>query len=316
MPLLPATEDSIGRAAEALATGGLVAFPTETVYGLGADAREANAVAKIFAAKDRPQFNPLIVHVPDLATAESLAAFGAEARALAAAFWPGPLTIVAPRRPACGIADLVTAGLGTIALRVPGHPIARALLEKARLPIAAPSANRSGRISPTEAGHVAAELGDIPDVILDGGSCERGLESTVVSVVGDTPTLLRLGAVPRPEIEAVLGRPIEMAREDAPIASPGQLERHYAPQTPVRLNATNVEPDEALLAFGPDIPAGAVSTLNLSAKGDPAEAATRLFAALRTLDESGARAIAVMPIPDEGLGEAINDRLRRAAKAR
>ena len=146
MPLLPATEDSIGRAAEALATGGLVAFPTETVYGLGADAREANAVAKIFAAKDRPQFNPLIVHVPDLATAESLAAFGAEARALAAAFWPGPLTIVAPRRPACGIADLVTAGLGTIALRVPGHPIARALLEKARLPIAAPSANRSGRI--------------------------------------------------------------------------------------------------------------------------------------------------------------------------
>jgi L-threonylcarbamoyladenylate synthase len=316
MTLLPAIKASIGRAAEALAAGGLVAFPTETVYGLGADAREANAVAKIFAAKNRPQFNPLIVHVPDLATAETLAAFGDEARTLAAAFWPGPLTIVARRRPASGIADLVTAGLGTIALRVPGHPIARALLEKARLPIAAPSANRSGRISPTEAGHVAAELGDIPDVILDGGPCERGLESTVVSVVGGTPTLLRLGAVPRPEIEAVLGHSIEMVDKDAPIASPGQLERHYAPQTPVRLNATSVEPDEALLAFGTNAPIGAVTTLNLSAKGDLAEAATRLFAALRTLDESGARAIAVMPIPDEGLGEAINDRLRRAAKAR
>ena len=316
MPLLPATEASIGRAAEALATGGLVAFPTETVYGLGADARDADAVAKIFAAKDRPQFNPLIVHVPDLATAESLAALGDEARTLAAAFWPGPLTIVAPRRPACGIADLVTAGLGTIALRVPGHPVARTLLERARLPIAAPSANRSGRISPTEAAHVVADLGDIPDVIVDGGPCERGLESTVVSVVGDTPMLLRLGAVPRSEIEAVLGHSIETVDKDAPIASPGQLERHYAPQTPVRLNATRVEPDEALLAFGTNAPKGAVTTLNLSAKGDLTEAATRLFAALRTLDESGARAIAVMPIPDEGLGEAINDRLRRAAKAR
>jgi L-threonylcarbamoyladenylate synthase len=316
MPLLPATEASIDRAAEALAAGGLVAFPTETVYGLGADARDADAIAKIFAAKDRPQFNPLIVHVPDLATAESLAAFGDEARTLAAAFWPGPLTIVAPRRPACGIADLVTAGLGTIALRVPGHPVARALLERARLPIAAPSANRSGRISPTEAAHVVADLGDIPDVIVDGGPCERGLESTVVSVVGDTPMLLRLGAVPRPEIEAVLGHSIEIVDNDAPIASPGQLERHYAPQTPVRLNVTRVEPDEALLAFGTNAPTGAVTTLNLSAKGDLTEAATRLFAALRTLDESGARAIAVMPIPDEGLGEAINDRLRRAAKAR
>jgi L-threonylcarbamoyladenylate synthase len=316
MPVLPATDETIAHAAEALAAGGLVAFPTETVYGLGADAREANAVAKIFAAKERPQFNPLIVHVPDLATAETLAAFGDEARTLAAAFWPGPLTIVAPKRPHCGIADLVTAGLGTIALRVPGHPVARALLERARLPIAAPSANRSGRISPTEAAHVAADLGDIPDVIVDGGPCERGLESTVVSVVGDTPMLLRLGAVPRSEIEAVLGHPIVLAAKDAPIASPGQLERHYAPQTPVRLNATRVEPDEALLAFGTNAPNGAVTTLNLSAKGDLTEAATRLFAALRTLDESGACAIAVMPIPDEGLGEAINDRLRRAAKAR
>lgn len=316
MPVLPATDETIARAAQALAAGRLVAFPTETVYGLGADAREANAVAKIFAAKDRPQFNPLIVHVPDLETAESLAEFGTEARALAAAFWPGPLTIVAPKRPEGGITDLVTAGLGTVALRVPAHPVARALLDKARLPIAAPSANRSGRISPTEAGHVAAELGDIPDVILDGGPCARGLESTVVSVVGERSTLLRLGAVPRSEIERVLGHPIDLAAQDAPIASPGQLERHYAPQTPVRLNATTIVPGEALLAFGPNVPDGADTTINLSPAGDLNEAAARLFAALRSLDESGARAIAVMPIPDEGLGEAINDRLRRAAKAR
>ena len=316
MPVLPATDETIARAAEALAAGVLVAFPTETVYGLGADAQEANAVARIFAAKERPQFNPLIVHVPDLETAQSLAEFGTEAHALAAAFWPGPLTIVAPKRPDCGIADLVTAGLGTVALRVPAHPVARALLQKARLPIAAPSANRSGRISPTEAAHVAAELGEIPDVILDGGPCARGLESTVVSVVGDTPTLLRLGAVPRSEIETVLGHTIDLAAQDAPIASPGQLERHYAPQTPVRLNATTVEPGEALLAFGPDVPDGADTMINLSPAGDLNEAAMRLFAALRSLDESGARAIAVMPIPEEGLGEAINDRLRRAAKAR
>ncbi|ODR94962.1 translation factor Sua5 [Methyloceanibacter stevinii] len=315
MPVLPATDETIARAAQALAAGRLVAFPTETVYGLGAAPGRRTAVAKIFAAKDRPQFNPLIVHVPDLETAESLAEFGTEARALAAAFWPGPLTIVALKRPEGGIADLVTAGLGTVALRVPAHPVARALLTGA-LPIAAPSANRSGRISPTEAGHVAAELGDIPDVILDGGPCARGLESTVVSVVGEHPILLRLGAVPRSEIEAVLGHPIDLAAQDAPIASPGQLERHYAPQTPVRLNATTIEPGEALLAFGPNVPDGADTTINLSPAGDLNEAAARLFAALRSLDESGARAIAVMPIPDDGLGEAINDRLRRAAKAR
>ena len=315
MPVVPATDETIAHAAQALAAGGLVAIPTETVYGLGADARNANAVAKIFAAKERPRFNPLIVHVPDLATAETLAAFDTNARALAAAFWPGPLTIVAPKRPDSGIADLVTAGLDTIAVRIPGHPVARALLEDAKLPIAAPSANRSGRISPTEAAHVAAELGDIPDVILDGGACASGLESTVVSVVGDTPILLRLGAVPRSEIESVLGHPIALAKEDAPIASPGQLERHYAPQTPLRLNATSVEVGEALLAFGPDAPDCAGPTINLSRAGNLAHAATRLFAALRELDESGARGIAVMPIPDEGLGEAINDRLRRAAKA-
>ncbi|MDJ0512027.1 MAG: L-threonylcarbamoyladenylate synthase [Methyloceanibacter sp.] len=316
MPVVPATDETIARAAEALAAGRLVAIPTETVYGLGADARNASAVAGVFAMKDRPEFNPLIVHVPDLATAETLAAFNAEARALANAFWPGPLTIVAPKRRKCGIADLVTAGLDTIAVRVPGHPVARALLQASGLPIAAPSANRSGRISPTDASHVAAELGDVPDLILDGGPCARGLESTVVSVTDDSPVLLRLGAVPRSEIESVLGHPIHLAKEDAPIASPGQLARHYAPQTPLRLNADSAEAGEALLAFGPDAPDCAGASINLSPSGNLAEAAMRFFAALRHLDETGSRRIAVMPIPEDGLGEAINDRLRRAAKAR
>lgn len=315
MPVLPATDETIARAADALAAGRIVAFPTETVYGLGANARDSSAVAQIFAAKERPRFNPLIVHVPDIATAEALAMFGAEARALASAFWPGPLTIVAPKRPESGISDLVTAGLDTIAVRVPSHPVARSLLETAVLPVAAPSANRSGRISPTEASHVEAELGDIPALILDGGPCTRGLESTVVSTVGTGPVLLRLGAVPRGEIEAVLGHPVALVQEDAPIASPGQLERHYAPRTPLRLNARSVAAGEALLAFGPDVPECEGPTINLSATGDLAESAASLFAALRTLDESGARTIAVMPVPDEGLGEAINDRLRRAAKA-
>ncbi|MEM8643512.1 MAG: L-threonylcarbamoyladenylate synthase [Pseudomonadota bacterium] len=316
MPVVPATDETIARAAKALAAGQLVAIPTETVYGLGADARNASAVAGIFAAKDRPHFNPLIVHVSALDAAETLAVFNDAARALANAFWPGPLTIVAPKKPSCGIADLVTAGLDTIAVRVPDHPIAQALLEVSGVPIAAPSANRSGRISPTDASHVAAELGDIPDLILDGGPCARGLESTVVSTTGDEPVLLRLGAVPRSEIESLLGHPIHLANEDAPIASPGQLSRHYAPQTPLRLNAASAEVGEALLAFGPDAPDREGTTINLSASGNLAEAATRLFSALRRLDETGASQIAVMPIPEDGLGEAINDRLRRAAKAR
>jgi L-threonylcarbamoyladenylate synthase len=316
MPVLPATEEAVSQAARALVRGEIVAFPTETVYGLGANARDAHAVTKVFAAKDRPRFNPLIVHVPDIAAAETYAAFDDTARKLAEAFWPGPLSLVLPKRPASGIADLVTAGLDTIALRVPNHAIAQALLKATQLPIAAPSANRSGRISPTTAEHVAAELGDLPAMILDGGPCARGLESTVVRVTGETPVLLRPGAVPRQEIEALLGHPIEVADGDAPIASPGQLERHYAPNTPLRLDATEVEPDEALLAFGPEEPQGALTTINLSAAADLAEAATKLFAGLRMLDQSGASRIAVMSIPDQGLGEAINDRLRRAAKAR
>jgi len=315
MPVVPATEEAIGQAAQALARGEIVAFPTETVYGLGANALDGTAVAKVFAAKERPRFNPLIVHVPDLATAERYAVFDATAQKLAETFWPGPLSLVLPKRKDCGIAELVTAGLDTIALRAPNHPVAQALLAAAKLPLAAPSANRSGRISPTTASHADAELGVLPAMILDGGACARGIESTVVRVEGDKTVILRLGAVPREQIEAVLGQTIPLAKEDAAIASPGQLERHYAPDTPLRLGATNIRPGEALLAFGPNAPQGALTTINLSASGDLQEAAANLFASLRTLDESGAKAIAVMPIPDHGLGEAINDRLRRAAQA-
>jgi L-threonylcarbamoyladenylate synthase len=316
MPVVPATEEAIGRAAQALARGQIVAFPTETVYGLGADARDARAVAKVFAAKERPRFNPLIVHVPNLTAAETYAVFDATARKLADAFWPGPLSLVLPRRPDSGIADLVTGGLDTIALRAPNHRVAQELLAEAKLPIAAPSANRSGRVSPTMAAHVEAELGDVPAMILDGGPCPLGIESTVVGVAGDAPVLLRLGAVPREAIQAVLGQALPLANEDAAIASPGQLERHYAPNTPLRLGATDVRAREALLAFGPNAPRGAIASINLSASGDLEEAAANLFASLRRLDEAGAKAMAVMPIPERGLGEAINDRLRRAAKAR
>ena len=316
MSVLPATEEVIRDAAQALLRGEIVAFPTETVYGLGANALDARAVARVFAAKDRPRFNPLIVHVPDLAAAESYGAFDATARNLARTFWPGSLSLVVPKRKDCGIADLATAGLDTIALRAPNHPVAQALLAAAKLPLAAPSANRSGRISPTTASHVEAELGDIPAMILDGGPCARGIESTVVSVTGGAPVLLRLGAAPREDIEAVLGQTLPSADENGPIASPGQLERHYAPYTPLRLGATDIREGEALLAFGPGAPQGAIASVNLSATGDLQEAAANLFAGLRALDESGAKTIAVMPIPDRGLGEAINDRLRRAAKTR
>lgn len=316
MPVLPATDEAISQAAQALARGDIVAFPTETVYGLGTSACDARAVAKVFAVKERPRLNPLIVHVRDREAAEALAVFDGTARKLAETFWPGPLSLVLPKRVGSGIADLVTAGLDTIALRAPNHPVAQKLLAQAKIPIAAPSANRSGRISPTTAAHVAAELGELPAMILDGGPCTLGIESTVVRVTGEAPALLRLGAVPREEIEIALAHTLSVVDEDAPVASPGQLERHYAPNTPLRLGATDVQKDEALLAFGPEAPRGAIAAINLSEAADLAEAATNLFAALRALDESDASAIAVMPIPDDGLGEAINDRLRRAAKAR
>lgn len=313
MPIVAATKESINRAAQALARGEIVAFPTETVYGLGANALDAPAIAKVFAAKDRPRFNPLIVHVLGLEEAESYAAVNDTARKLIRAFWPGPLSLVLPRKRGSAIADLVSAGLDTIALRAPSHPVARSLLEAARLPIAAPSANRSGRISPTTAAHVEAELGNLPAMILDGGPCSFGLESAVLGIDGDDVTLLRLGALPREAIEKVLGRKLASPEPDSHVSSPGQLATHYAPLTPLRLNARSAKRGEALLAFGPQVPDFAGPSLNLSPRGDLIEAAANFFAALRTLDEAGVEAIAVMPIPAHGLGEAINDRLQRAS---
>jgi L-threonylcarbamoyladenylate synthase len=313
MPVVAATKESISRAAQALARGEIVAFPTETVYGLGANTLDASAVAKVFAAKDRPRFNPLIVHVPGEKEAEDYAIVDDTARRLVRAFWSGPLSLVLPRKSGCRIADLVSAGLDTIALRAPSHPVARALLEAAKLPIAAPSANRSGRISPTTATHVEAELGRAPAMILDGGPCTHGLESTVLGINHDEVILLRLGALPRQEIEKVLGRKLAKPQAGSHVTSPGQLATHYAPATPLRANASKPRPGEALLAFGSHTPDFAGPSINLSTRGDLVEAAANFFAALRTLDAAGAEAIAVMPIPAHGLGEAINDRLKRAS---
>lgn len=317
MPVVPATAQTIARAAQALRAGRLVAFPTETVYGLGADATRGEAVAGIFAAKSRPRFNPLIVHVVDLLAAERLAQFSGLDRKLAAAFWPGGLTLVLPKQAGCPVADLTTAGLDTVGLRVPSHPVAQALLREAGLPVAAPSANRSGHVSPTMAAHVAADLDDAQAIILDGGATPHGLESTVVTVRGGDVVLLRPGAVTAEAIERAIGRPVlrELTAGDRP-SSPGQLASHYAPRAAVRFEAREVRDGEALLAFGPNVPAHGGVTINLSVRGDVIEAAANLFSALRALDASGAATIAVMPVPERGLGEAINDRLRRAAAPR
>jgi len=301
---------SIEDAAQILRDGGLVAFPTETVYGLGADATNDRAVAAIFAAKERPRFNPLIVHVRDLAQAETLAEFTDSARALAAAFWPGALTLALPRRKDSPLSLLVSAGLDTVALRVPSHPLAMRLIAETGRPLAAPSANASGRVSPTTAAHVAEELGDKVELILDGGATSLGIESTVIGYDNGRPVLLRPGAAPREAIEKIAG-PLGASSGDA-IASPGQLESHYAPRAKLRLNAREAEPGEMLLAFGPD----ASAAMNLSPASDLKEAASNLFAMLRRLDASGAGRIAVMPVPESGLGEAINDRLRRASAPR
>jgi L-threonylcarbamoyladenylate synthase len=316
MALLQATSEAIAQAGAALRQGALVAFPTETVYGLGADATNARAVAAIFAAKGRPRFNPLIVHVTDERAAVRLGRLGKPALRLAAAFWPGPLTLVVAKQPDCPVADLATAGLDTVALRVPGHAVAKALLEAADRPIAAPSANRSGHVSPTTAAHVEADLGTDVAVILDGGPAPLGLESTVIDATACEPVILRLGAVPREAVARVVGAPVAVAsgEPDKP-ASPGMLARHYAPAARLRLEAREVRDGEALLAFGADVPGHAGPMLNLSSSGDLVEAAANLFAALRALDRGGADAIAVMPIPRHGLGEAINDRLERAARA-
>ncbi|WP_448205775.1 L-threonylcarbamoyladenylate synthase [Azospirillum sp. sgz302134] len=315
--IIPTTPQGLSRAGEALRTGDLVAFPTETVYGLGGDATNDRAVAAIFAAKGRPQFNPLIVHVPDLESGQAVAVFDERAVELAHQFWPGPLTLVLPRRAEAGLSLLVSAGLDSVAVRAPNHPVAQAVLKAAGRPIAAPSANRSGAVSPTTPQHVIESLGDRVSMVVAGGKCPVGLESTVLDLTGAVPVLLRPGAVLREEIERLIG-PIQVSAGDpnAP-KSPGQLESHYAPNAAVRLNATSAEEDEAFLTFGPDrFIKGGKARLNLSAQGDLHEAAANLFAHLRSLDQEGARAIAVMPIPDEGLGVAINDRLRRAAAPR
>jgi L-threonylcarbamoyladenylate synthase len=302
-------QEEIARAAEALASGGLVLLPTETVYGLGADASDPAAVAAIFEAKGRPRFNPLIAHVADVDTAARIAAFDDRARALAEAFWPGPLTIVAPVKDAAAVCDLARAGLETVAIRVPGHPLARAVLAVFGGPVVAPSANRSGRPSPTTFQDAFAETGDRCAAALDGGPCRVGLESTVVAVLDGPVRLLRPGAVTRAQLEAVVG-PLAEADDDAR-RSPGRLALHYAPDAPVRINATAPNAGEAFLAFGP-WPAGE-RVFNLSPAGDLAQAAANLFSYLRAADRTAPSAIAVAPIPDEGLGEAINDRLRRAA---
>lgn len=294
--------------------GALVAFPTETVYGLGADATNGEAVARIFEAKGRPIFNPLIVHVLGLEQALIIAAFSPEARRLTEAFWPGALTLVLPRTETTDVSQLVSAGLPTVALRSPDHPAARELLLEARRPLAAPSANRSGHVSATRAEHVAADIGGKAALILDGGPTVLGLESTVLSLVDNVPVLLRPGAITAEAIEEVLGTRL-VRREEAPgqLTSPGQLASHYAPSAQLRLNAYEWQADEAVLAFGAVQQLPAHAFINLSESGDLIEAAANLFSALRTLDASGAASIAVTPVPSTGLGEAINDRLRRAA---
>ena len=292
-----------------------MAFPTETVYGLGAVATNDAAVARVYRAKGRPTHNPLIVHVADLAGARAIARFDERAERVAAAFWPGPLTLVLPRADGAPLSRVATAGLDTVAVRIPAHPVARALLEAVLLPLAAPSANPSGLVSPTTAAHVAADLGAAVDLVLDGGPCPVGVESSVLDLSREAPRLLRPGGLDRAALERLVGPLAEHADEVLP-RSPGQLASHYAPRLPLRLEALEVGPGEALLAFGPDPPPGGVAVRNLSPAGDPAEAARNLFAMLRELDASRAEGIAVMPIPAEGLGEAVRDRLRRAAAPR
>jgi L-threonylcarbamoyladenylate synthase len=313
--------DGVARAAALLRGGDLVAFGTETVYGLGADATNARAVARVFDAKGRPHFNPLICHYPDADGAFAHVVANAAARALAAAFWPGPLTMVLPRRVTCPVALLAGAGLETLAVRVPAHATAQALLRAVGGPVAAPSANRSGQVSPTTAAHVLDGLDGRIAAVLDSGACPVGVESTVLDLTGARPYLLRPGGATREAIEAVVGRVLRgltpaAAEASRGLRSPGLLVSHYAPSLPVRLEARTVAADEALLAFGPPLP-GAGAVFQLSAAGDVVEAAARLFEGLRALDRvAGMRGIAVMPVPQEGLGLAVNDRLERAAAPR
>ena len=309
-PLLGVDDASLARAVEILRAGELVAFPTETVYGLGADAASPRAVAKIYAAKGRPSFNPLIAHVADLSAARREARLGAPALRLAEAFWPGPLTLVAPAAPGGSVCELARAGLASVALRIPSHPAALALLRAFGGPLAAPSANISGHVSPVTAAHVARDLAGRIDLILDGGRAQAGLELTIVSFLGETPALLRPGAIAREEIDSVLGTRLGEPRGD--VVAPGMAAAHYAPRARLRLDARGLEPGEAGLDFGGTFRGGGL-VLDLSRSGDVIEAAANLFAYLRELDARGAERVAVAPIPSHGLGEAIRDRLRRAA---
>ena len=317
MPLttttLPPDPAGLTAAARILCAGGLVAFPTETVYGLGADATSDRAVARIFEAKGRPHFNPLIVHVTDLAMAERYAHFDARARALAARFWPGPLTLVLPLRDGAGLSPLVSAGLPSVAIRVPAHPVARGLLAAFGGPVAAPSANPSGRVSPTRAAHVLAGLSGRIEAVVDGGACAVGLESTILGLTGDAPELLRPGGLAAETLEALLGPLTSSAGSAERPSAPGQLASHYATAAGLRLNAPAPLPGEVMIGFG-----AARGDLTLSATGDLVEAAASLFHILRAADDLAGPggAIAVAPVPEQGLGRAINDRLRRAAAPR
>jgi L-threonylcarbamoyladenylate synthase len=308
----------IAACAALLREGGIVGLPTETVYGLAGDATDPKAVARIYAAKGRPSFNPLIAHLPDIAAARRQGLFDANALALAGAFWPGPLTLVVPTSASTTVCELARAGLGSVALRVPASALARAVLEAAARPIAAPSANRSGRISPTSAQHVIDELDGLIDAVLDGGPATVGVESTIVACLSTAPRLLRPGGITQAQIEAVIGRALVIDKGTSGIVAPGMMASHYAPQAMLRLEASHAASDEAFLAFGP-VPAAAnpaMQLLNLSLAGDLIEAAANLFGHLRQLDATGVRCIAVAPVPSDGLGAAINDRLARAAAPR
>ncbi|WP_166145613.1 L-threonylcarbamoyladenylate synthase [Methylosinus sp. RM1] len=311
----PAGEEAIERGGRILREGGLVAFPTETVYGLGADATSAEAVAKIYAAKGRPSFNPLIAHVADIDAARREAELSPAALRLAEAFWPGPLTLVAPRAAGGSVCELARAGLESVALRAPSAPVARALILAAGRPIAAPSANRSGHVSPVTAAHVLGDIGPRVDLVIDGGRADKGVESTIVAFLGARPRLLRPGALAREALEQVLGAPLEGEGGAAAVVAPGMTASHYAPMARLRLEAEELRAGEAGLDFGGRLAerGGEGPILDLSPSADLAEAAANLFLYLRELDAGGARAVAVAPIPAHGLGEAINDRLRRAA---
>lgn len=312
-PITPANRETIQKAALLLRAGKLVAFPTETVYGLGANAIDDKAVAAIFSAKGRPQFNPLIAHVAKQEALDPLIEWNETARFLAQQFWPGPLTLVLPRHKDCPVSLLASAGMDTLAVRIPSHPVAQQLLTEAGLPIVAPSANISGKLSPTTPVHVELSLGAKVDMILAGGKSQIGLESTIIDLTSSRPRMLRPGGITKEQIEKLLG-PLEEAHESTPVLAPGMLASHYAPSLPVRLDARNVSAEEALLAFGPDdLIKGGAMRLNLSRTGDLHEAAANLFAMLRELDQPRFRSIAVMPIPNKGLGAAINDRLKRAS---